>query len=83
MVSNCLDEFLKFYKLYIASFITFVCFDDFVGLWCLKPLSTKFQLYSGSQFYWWRKPEYLKKTTDLPQVTDQFYHIMLNRDPLR
>jgi len=22
----------------------------------------------GSQFYWRRKPEYLEKTTDLPQV---------------
>ena len=41
-----------------------------LGLGCLTPLPTLFQLYRGCQFYWWKKPEYPQKTNDLKSLTN-------------
>jgi len=43
------------------------------------PFSTLFQLYRGSQFYWWMKPEDPEKTTDLSQITDK--HNIVSSSP--
>ena len=46
-----------------------------MGLWCLTPFSTIFQLYRGRSVLLVEETGYLDKTTDLSQVTDKLDHI--------
>jgi hypothetical protein len=49
--------------------------------WNNVVLNTITQPHPSFQFYWWRKPEDPEKTTDLSQLTDKLYHIMLYTSP--
>ena len=53
--------------------------NDQVWFMVLNATFNNFQLFLGGLFYWLRKPEYPQKTTDLSQVCNKLYHIMLYR----
>jgi hypothetical protein len=42
----------------VGLLLVLICTGLWLGLWCLTPFATLFQLYRGCQFYLWRKPEY-------------------------
>jgi len=47
----------------------YVLYLNLKGVMVFNTTFNIFELYCGGQFYWRRKPEYLEKTTDPPQIT--------------
>ena len=46
-----------------------------LGLWCYTTFSNISDI-SWRSVHWWRKSEYLEKTTDLLQVTDKLHNVV-------
>jgi len=75
-LKNCLDLCQK--KLNPSKYWTLI------SPMCLMVFQRHFQQYFSyivAVFCWWKKPENPEKTTDLLQVTDKLYHIMLYTSP--
>ena len=77
-------------KMNIAFFLLFIHRDIYFSGWRKEerggrkekttPCPTLLDIYNRlKNWQWYRKPEYPEKTIDLPQLTEQLYHIMLYR----
>ena len=55
--------------------------DSSTNQTCRHNISTIFQLYRGGEFYLVEETRVPGETTDLSQVTDKFYHILLYTSP--
>ena len=80
-------KLLKFGSSFITGMATIPTFSEnlyslarTVVLWCFFVFFVTFNSVV-SQFYWWKQPQDTDKTTDMSQVTDKLYHIMLDIIP--
>jgi hypothetical protein len=71
LCNQCLSPLTLWIRIPLSTWYNIMWYKVSQWMWlCFMSLSTIFQLYCGSQFYWWRKLEYQEKTTNLPTFTD-------------